>query len=183
MCAQKLQSITPTNNLYGFVLLHIHMQSPALCRTALLRPPPNTIPHIPDLREFTTSRYSWLGWELDQPRARRLKYTATQASPNNIRSLVLLSLCSVASRESSKRTPGHFEGELEGLADLVESAKPPILLPPLPTNDTASHKFRQTVHIYLSKCKLCSLNFRYNFDWSHSAVNYERINVTEDGYS
>lgn len=107
------------------------MYLPVLCRSALLSPPPNTIPHMPDFRELTTRRYNCLGCEFDQARANRLRYTATQASPNKIRSLVLLSLCSVARSDRSKRTPGHLEGALVGFAVLLESVVPPLLLPPL----------------------------------------------------
>lgn len=42
---------------------------------------------------------------------------------------MLLSLFSVASRESSKRTPGHLDGELAGFAVLFGS----VVLPSLPS--------------------------------------------------
>ena len=46
---------------------------------------------------------------------------------------MLLSLFSVANKDRSKRTPGHFEGELVGFAVFAESVPPLILWPSLPT--------------------------------------------------
>ena len=94
--------------------------SPCWC-WATLTPPPNTIPHIPDLRELTINRYSWLELQADHPSARRLRYTATHASARRTLSFTLLSRFSDDSRERSSRTPGHLDGGLVGLLWLGES--------------------------------------------------------------
>lgn len=93
---------------------------PCWCWTTLT-PPPNTIPHIPDLRELTINRYSWLELQADHDSARRLRYTATHASARRTLSFTLLSRFSDDSRERSSRTPGHLDGGLVGLLWLGES--------------------------------------------------------------
>jgi len=47
-------------------------------------------------------------------------------------------LFSVASRESSKRTPGHLDGELPGLVALIGSVALPSL-PPLAKKQTSTY--------------------------------------------
>ena len=56
---------------------------------------------------------------------------------------MLLSLFSVANKERSKRTPGHFEGELVGFAVFAASVPPLILRPSLPTKSKKKNIFQQ----------------------------------------